>query len=127
MASQQWIVAADMTGAGADLRITLAGRYSEDEALASGAVETREEARYDGYASCPLTTSRGRIMLAEFGYDGVIMPSFAADPRIPLRRYWWLKKYLLPWLYWELMLQGRPGPDWHRGRDFPDAVPALRP
>jgi sulfide:quinone oxidoreductase len=86
-----------------------------------------EEARYDGYASCPLTTSRGRIMLAEFGYDGVIMPSFAADPRIPLRRYWWLKKYLLPWLYWELMLQGRPGPDWHRRRDFPDALPALRP
>jgi sulfide:quinone oxidoreductase len=25
---------------------------------------------YDGYASCPLTTSIGRIMLAEFGYDG---------------------------------------------------------
>ncbi len=47
MASQQWIVVADMTGSGADLRITLAGRYSEEEALSSDAVETREEARFD--------------------------------------------------------------------------------
>ncbi len=50
MASQQWIVVADMTGSGADLRITLAGRYTEEEALSSDAVETREEARYDGEA-----------------------------------------------------------------------------
>lgn len=50
MASQQWIVVADMTGSGADLRITLAGRYSEPEALNSDAVETREEAHYDAEA-----------------------------------------------------------------------------
>ncbi len=47
MASQQWIIVADMTGSGADLRITLAGRYSEEEAISSDAVETREEARFD--------------------------------------------------------------------------------
>lgn len=47
LATQQWLAVADMTGAGADLRITLASRISEDEALDSGAVETREEARYD--------------------------------------------------------------------------------
>lgn len=43
---------------------------------------------YDGYASCPLTTSRGKIMLAEFLYDGVVAPSFPLDPRIPRRLYW---------------------------------------
>lgn len=47
LASQQWLAVADMTGAGPDLRITLAARLSEDEALNSGAVTVREEARYD--------------------------------------------------------------------------------
>ena len=47
LARQQWLTVADMTGSGADLRITLAARLSEDEALESGAVETREEAKYD--------------------------------------------------------------------------------
>lgn len=84
-------------------------------------------AQYDGYASCPLTTSRGKIMLAEFLYDGVVAPSFAADPRIPRRRYWWLKRHYLPYLYWSQMLRGNPGPDWHRKRDYPEAVPALTP
>lgn len=82
---------------------------------------------YDGYASCPLTTSHERVMLAEFGYDGVIMPSFPADPRRPRRAYWWLKQRFLPWLYWR-MLRGNLGPDWHRKRDFPENVPEhIRP
>ncbi|MGH8751607.1 MAG: FAD-dependent oxidoreductase [Burkholderiales bacterium] len=89
----------------------------------SGSGEAR---KYDGYASCPLTTSKGKIMLAEFGYDGVVMPSFALDPRIPRRRYWLLKKYYLPNLYWK-MLRGNLGPDWHAKRDFPAAVPDFVP
>lgn len=82
-------------------------------------------ATYDGYASCPLTTSVGRIMLAEFLYDGVVAPSFPLDPRKPRRAYWYLKKSYLPALYWG-MLAGRLGPDWHRPRTFPEAVPAFR-
>lgn len=85
-----------------------------------------ETKSYDGYASCPLTTSRGKIMLAEFLYDGVIAPSFPLDPRIPRRLYWWLKKYYLPFLYWR-MLGGSLGLDWHAVRDFPEAVPTLTP
>ncbi len=83
--------------------------------------------QYDGYASCPLTTSIGKIMLAEFGYDGVVMPSFAADPRIPTRRYWHLKKRYMPWLYWNQMLTGKNGPDWHAKRDYPEALPLIQP
>lgn len=82
--------------------------------------------QYDGYASCPLTTSRGKVMLAEFGYEGVIMPSFPLEPRVPRRSYWWLKKRYLPWLYWR-MLGGDLGPDWHARRKFPDALPPVRP
>lgn len=85
-----------------------------------------EPAQYDGYASCPLTTSIGRIMLAEFCYDGVVTPSFPLDPRVPRRIYWWLKKHYLPYLYWSQMLRGNPGPDWHAKRSFAEAVPAFR-
>jgi len=31
---------------------------------------------YDGYGSCPLTVERGKIVLAEFGYGGKLLPSF---------------------------------------------------
>ncbi len=84
-------------------------------------------AAYDGYASCPLTTSVGKIMLAEFGYDGVPMPSFAADPRQPRKRYWHLKKRFLPWLYWSRMLKGEMGPDRHAVRAYPEALPPIAP
>lgn len=50
MATQGWIVVADMTGAGADLRVTLAARISEDEALSSGAVKSQDEAKFDAAA-----------------------------------------------------------------------------
>lgn len=91
--------------------------------LLHGKGETKS---YDGYASCPLTTSKGKIMLAEFLYDGVVAPSFPLDPRIPRRMYWWLKKYYLPFLYWR-MLGGALGLDWHARREFPEVVPALKP
>ena len=79
---------------------------------------------YDGYASCPLTTSIGKIMLAEFGYDGAIMPSFPLDPRVPRRMNWWLKRYYLPHLYWKMLNQDL-GPDWHRTRTYPEHLPPL--
>ena len=47
LATQAWLAVADMTGSGPDLRITLAARITEDDALASGAIEVKEEARYD--------------------------------------------------------------------------------
>lgn len=63
--------------------------------------------RYDGYSSCPLTTDIGKVILAEFGYDGKLMPSFPLDPTQERRLYWFLKKDLLPPLYWYGMLKGR--------------------
>lgn len=84
-------------------------------------------ARYDGYASCPLTTSRGKVMLAEFCYDGVVTPSFPVDPRVPRRTYWWLKTSFLPFLYWQIVVRGRPWPVTHKGREFSSAVPPMTP
>lgn len=66
-------------------------------------------AAYLGYGSCPLTVERGRIVLAEFGYDGVLQPTFPRwinDGTRPTRLAWWLKASLLPRLYWNGMLKG---------------------
>ncbi|UYH54136.1 NAD(P)/FAD-dependent oxidoreductase [Qipengyuania sp. SS22] len=66
-------------------------------------------ADYDGYGSCPLTVERGKIVLAEFGYDGKLLPSFPTwliDGTRPRRLSWLLKSEALPWIYWNGMLKG---------------------
>lgn len=63
--------------------------------------------RYDGYGSCPLTVEKGKIVLAEFGFGGKLLPTFPLDPTVPRKSAWILKKNILPWLYWDAMLKGR--------------------
>ncbi len=66
---------------------------------------------YQGYSSCPLVTGYGKMVLAEFKYDG----ERDSDPLISrffdtskeLYPMWVLKKYGLPYMYWNLMLKGR--------------------
>jgi sulfide:quinone oxidoreductase len=86
-----------------------------------------ELARYDGYASCPLVTSRGKVMLAEFCYGGEVTPSFPLEPRVPRRLYWWMKKFFLPRLYWDWLTRGRDFPQTHKPRRFDAAVPSIAP
>ncbi len=69
---------------------------------------------YKGYTSCPLVTGYGKMVLAEFDYD----KNFEPDPKLkqfPLMiedsskehwRLWVLKKYMLPYLYWNKMMKG---------------------
>lgn len=66
------------------------------------------EAQYSGYGSCPLTTARNRMLLAEFDY------TLEPTPSIPLidtthERWdmWLLKRYALPFMYWNLILPGK--------------------
>ncbi len=65
-------------------------------------------ASYDGYASCPLTTARNRMLLAEFDYTMKPHPTFPVI-NTQKERYdmWLLKRYGLPFMYWNLMLRGR--------------------
>ncbi len=63
--------------------------------------------KYDGYGSCPLTVEKGKIILAEFGYGGKVMPTFPWDSTKPRRMAWFLKKSILPAVYWSVMLKGR--------------------
>ena len=65
---------------------------------------------YDGYGSCPLTVERGKIVLAEFGYGGVLKPSFPSfllNGTKPTRAAWFLKEKMLPPIYWQAMLKGK--------------------
>ncbi|MEM5581762.1 TIGR01244 family sulfur transferase [Roseibium sp. AS2] len=67
-------------------------------------------AQYDGYGSCPLTVERGKIVLAEFGYGGTLLPSFPrwlVDGTRPTRTAWLLKERILPPVYWRAMLRGK--------------------
>jgi sulfide:quinone oxidoreductase len=67
----------------------------------------KSSAAYDGYSSCPLVTGFGKVILAEFGYDGKLMPSFPIDATVERKSMWILKRHMLPILYWNGMLKGR--------------------
>ena len=81
------------------------------ELIKSKALAQKE---YKGYTSCPLVTGYGKMVLAEFDYD----KNFEPDPKLkqfPLMiedsskehwRLWILKKYMLPYLYWNKMMKG---------------------
>ena len=68
---------------------------------------------YNGYSSCPLVTDYGKMVLAEFDYQN----NFTPDPKLKrmlisdsskeLWRLWMLKKYGLPYLYWNKMMKGK--------------------
>lgn len=78
--------------------------------IASNAIGTKN---YNGYSSCPLVTDYGKMVLAEFDYDNNFTPDpklkqmFIKDSSKEHWRLWLLKKYGLPYLYWNKMLKGK--------------------
>jgi sulfide:quinone oxidoreductase len=68
---------------------------------------------YNGYSSCPLVTDYGKMVLAEFDYDNKFTPDpklkqlLISDSSKELWRLWILKKYMLPYLYWNKMMKGK--------------------
>lgn len=63
--------------------------------------------KYNGYTSCPLVTGQGRVILAEFDYDGNPVETFPFDQSKERWSMWILKSKVLPILYWKGMLKGR--------------------
>jgi sulfide:quinone oxidoreductase len=69
------------------------------------------EHQYQGYSSCPIVTGYGKMLLCEFKYDNVrdsdkLLTKFV-DTTKEKWSMWILKKYGLPWLYWNMMMKGR--------------------
>lgn len=72
--------------------------------------KTNARANYDGYGACPLTVERGKVVLAEFGYGGKLLPSLPTwmlKGTKPTRLAWFMKDSLLPGVYWNQMLKGK--------------------
>tara|TARA_R110001583_G_scaffold171120_1_gene324570 strand:+ start:9009 stop:10670 length:1662 start_codon:yes stop_codon:yes gene_type:complete len=72
--------------------------------------KSSKRAIYNGYGSCPLTVERGKVILAEFGYGGKLLPSFPKwflNGQEPTKLAWILKEKILPPMYWKAMLKGR--------------------
>ena len=63
-------------------------------------------AKYDGYTSCPVVTGYGRLVLAEFDYEGKPQETFPFDQSKERLSMYLLKAYALPRLYWGAMLRG---------------------
>lgn len=68
---------------------------------------TTATSSYEGYSACPIPTEYGKLMLAEFDYNNKPTMTFPFDQAKPRRSMWMLKKYVLPWLYWHRILQGK--------------------
>ncbi len=64
------------------------------------------DAKYNGYGSCPLVTGYGKLILAEFDYDNNPMETFPFNQAKERWSMYQLKKYVLPWLYWNKILKG---------------------
>lgn len=66
------------------------------------------DARYEGYTSCPIPTEYGKLLLAEFGYDGRIQETFKPlfNQSKPQRPFYYLKRDFFPWVYFSHMIKG---------------------
>ncbi len=64
------------------------------------------KAAYDGYASCPLVTGYGKLVLAEFDYNLQPKETFPFDQAKERRSMYFLKKRILPKFYWDILLKG---------------------
>lgn len=62
---------------------------------------------YTGYTCCPLITGYGRLIMAEFTYANVPDSTFPIDSTQERWDMWMLKRYALPWIYWNRMLKGK--------------------
>ena len=63
--------------------------------------------KYDGYTVCPLITSIGTVMLAEFNWTKKPTPSFPLDPTVERWIWWLLKVYALKPMTIYGMLSGK--------------------
>src|SRR5690625_272054 len=64
------------------------------------------KAEYDGYSSCPVVTGYNKVILAEFVYGYEAEESFPIDQSKERRSMFFMKKQMLPMLYWNGMLKG---------------------
>ncbi|XP_053398450.1 sulfide:quinone oxidoreductase, mitochondrial-like [Mercenaria mercenaria] len=67
------------------------------------------DGKYDGYTACPLVTGYSSCILAEFDFDGKPMETFPIDQSKERRSMFYMKKDVMPQIYWKLFVKGKWG------------------
>lgn len=85
-------------------------------------------AKYDGYTSCPITTAKNRLLLAEFKYGGELAETFPILQDAPRGIFMFFKDTLFPIAYFNFYLPGYwYGPSTIIPPRFAAAAPAKQP
>lgn len=84
------------TAAQSDILYTNLGRFMKGQSLTK---------TYDGYTSCPLVTGYSKCILAEFDYKVQPLETLPINQAKERRVSFFLKKDMMPMLYWKLMLK----------------------
>jgi len=63
-------------------------------------------AQYNGYSSCPICTGYNKLILAEFDYSGNPLETFPFDQSKERYTMYYVKKYILPEVYWYGLVRG---------------------
>ena len=66
----------------------------------------KPKAKFDGYTVCPLKTEYGKIVMAEFNYDGLAPTIPFLNPANESYMWWVFDLYMLKPMYKYLMLNG---------------------
>lgn len=73
----------------------------------------RATATYDGFTSCPIVLGYDKLLMTEFVYDCVPQETFTRiplpflDQGKPSFFFFLVKKYVFPFVYWNLFMKGR--------------------
>lgn len=61
---------------------------------------------YNGYTTCPLVTGYDKCIMAEFVYNFQPVETFPFAQDKERYTMFWMKKHVMPPLYWKLMVKG---------------------
>ncbi|KAM3181363.1 hypothetical protein ACTXT7_014525 [Hymenolepis weldensis] len=90
-----------------------------------------EVAKYNGYTSCPLITGYRKGILAEFDYNLTPLETFPIDQSQERAFFAWLKRSVLPPLYWNGLIKESRTFDERLNdatkikRKYPDRIPVI--
>ncbi len=82
---------------------------SQSQVIAKALTAPQKNATYDGYSETPFTVTRRTAVFAEFDRAGALKPSipFWTSLYRERRFTYIMDRWVLPWVYWNLILTGR--------------------
>uniref|UniRef100_A0AC34GX22 Peptidase S1 domain-containing protein n=1 Tax=Panagrolaimus sp. ES5 TaxID=591445 RepID=A0AC34GX22_9BILA len=90
----------------------ISSQFRALKANLKSAMENRPlTSEYDGYASCPLVVSSNKVVLAEFTPEGPL-ETFPFNQAQPLWISFLMKRYLMPFLYWNFLVKDVKENEW---------------